>query len=259
MKANPNKCQPNLPPLSARNDSQLQLIRAIKSSPVTIAVGPAGTGKTYIAVRMAAQMLAKGDISRIILTRPAVGAGERLGHLPGDILEKMDPFLYEMTRVLQQCFPNGVYGNLLKEEMIEIVPFEYMRSRTWDDAFIICDEAQNTTSSQMKMFTTRLGERSKVVICGDIFQSDLRGQEPSGLEDLLFMGEQGLFSNVSCVGFTEKDVVRSAICAEFVQAWNNLDAIFSAEGHFEIELNEEESMHQGDNVYELKQVTPTIH
>lgn len=253
-----NVKQPEPTPLSARNDDQLALIRAIKRSPLVVASGEAGTGKTFIAARMAAAALRSNVVSKIILTRPAVGGGEELGFLPGDIDEKMEPYLYEHIRLLKECFPNGEYGQLRKLGVIEIVPFEYMRSRTWDDSFIILDEAQNTTYTQMKMFTTRIGERSKVVVCGDPGQTDLQGDMFSGLEILLEMCSKGYLPSVPVIEFDPDSVVRSEICKQFVGAWKRLETPVARNHITQYRLDEDESYLQERDVYEFDEVI-TMH
>lgn len=246
-----NVAQQDLPPLSGRNDAQIDLIRAIRSSPFTVAVGPAGTGKTYIAARMAAAALRDNVVSKIVLTRPAVGAGETLGFVPGDINEKMGPYLDEIVRVLKQCFPNGVYGQLLKNEMIEIVPFEYMRSRTWDDCFVILDEAQNTMPGQMKLFTTRIGESTRIVVCGDQEQSDLHPDATSGLDVLVYMIDNGMLPPAKMVEFDESHVVRSAMCAWFVNAWGKIEKPQAPKVVYEYRRDQDDSFVYEQDVYEL--------
>jgi phosphate starvation-inducible PhoH-like protein len=249
-----NVKQPIPTPLSARNSDQLDLIRAIKRAPLVVASGEAGTGKTFVAMRMAAAALRSNLVSKIILTRPAVGGGEELGFLPGDIDEKMEPYLYEHIRLLKECFPNGEYGQLRKLDVIEIVPFEYMRSRTWDDAFIVLDEAQNTTYTQMKMFTTRIGERSKVVVCGDPGQTDLHPDLISGLEVLLEMSGKGYLPSVPVIEFDPDSVVRSEICKQFVVAWKSMEARHTPPYVVEYKRDEEDSENYEQDIYEMENI-----
>ena len=166
-----------------KTKGQLAFVKAMQEKPIVFAIGPAGTGKTYLAVIQAVTALKKGDVKRIVLTRPAVEAGENLGFLPGDLKEKVDPYLTPLYDALRVCLGNEKTEVLIEKGTIEIAPLAYMRGRTLDDCYVILDEAQNTTTSQMKMFLTRLGFNSKMIITGDITQIDLEHKIKSGLEE----------------------------------------------------------------------------
>ena len=204
-------------PIRPKNIGQSRYIAAIRKSDVVFGVGPAGTGKTYLAIVMAIAALKKGEVQRIILTRPAVEAGESLGFLPGDLKEKVDPYLRPMYDALHQIFGVEHTNRLLERGVIEIAPLAYMRGRTLDDAFVILDEAQNTTISQMKMFLTRLGFNSKMIVNGDTSQVDLPRGQVSGLihaERTL----QGI-KKIRFVNFEAGDVVRHPVVAEIIEAY----------------------------------------
>ena len=192
------------------------------SGAVTFGVGPAGTGKTYLAVAMAVKAFKAREVSRIILTRPAVEAGEKLGFLPGDLQNKVDPYLRPLYDALFDMLGAENYQKLLEKQLIEVAPLAYMRGRTLDDAFIILDEAQNTSPEQMKMFLTRMGAGSKVVVTGDITQIDLPDKARSGLVDVL-----GVLKNVegiAMIHFSEKDVVRHRLVQEIIRAYDKAQA-----------------------------------
>jgi phosphate starvation-inducible PhoH-like protein len=185
-------------------------------------IGPAGTGKTYLAMAMAVAALSKGLVNRIILTRPAVEAGEALGFLPGDLAEKVDPYLRPLYDALHDMMRFEKVSNLIEQGVIEVAPLAFMRGRTLNDSFIILDEAQNTTSEQMKMFLTRIGFNSKAVITGDITQIDLPVEKPSGLiqaKDIL----QGI-DGINFVFFSKIDVVRHGLVQKIIKAYEDLDA-----------------------------------
>ena len=203
--------------VKARSQSQSTYIRMIDKIDLVFGVGPAGTGKTYIAVAAAARALEQGDVERIILSRPAVEAGERLGFLPGDMKEKVDPYLRPLYDALYDVLPPEKVERDIEQGVIEIAPLAFMRGRTLANAFVILDEAQNTTSMQMKMFLTRLGERSKMVVTGDPSQIDLPAGQASGLVDAV-----GLLRNVEGIGavtFTSSDVVRRDLVARIVASY----------------------------------------
>ena len=184
---------------------------------ITFGVGPAGTGKTYLAVAMAVKAFKAKDVSRIVLTRPAVEAGEKLGFLPGDLQQKVDPYLRPLYDGLFDMLGAETYERLVEKQIIEVAPLAYMRGRTLDDSFIILDEAQNTTPEQMKMFLTRMGVGSKVVVTGDVTQIDLPERTRSGLVDALHV-----LKNVNGIAqcyFTEKDVVRHRLVQEIIKAY----------------------------------------
>jgi phosphate starvation-inducible PhoH-like protein len=185
-------------------------------------VGPAGTGKTYLAMAMAVAALSKGKVNRIILTRPAVEAGEALGFLPGDLAQKVDPYLRPLYDALHDMMQFEKVSNLIERGVIEVAPLAFMRGRTLNDSFVILDEAQNTTSEQMKMFLTRIGFSSKAVITGDITQIDLPVGKPSGLieaKDIL----QGI-EGIRFIFFSKKDVVRHGLVQKIIKAYEDLDA-----------------------------------
>ncbi len=204
-------------PVRVKNMGQKRYIDAIKKSDVVFGIGPAGTGKTFLAVVMAVSAFKKGEVSRIILTRPAVEAGESLGFLPGDLKEKIDPYLRPIYDSLYAILGTDSTNRLMERGLIEVAPLAYMRGRTLDDAFVILDEAQNTTQAQMKMFLTRLGFDSKMVVNGDITQVDLPGHAKSGLiqaQDILQDIDQIKFIN-----FSSSDVVRHPVVAKIVRAY----------------------------------------
>ncbi len=198
---------------------QKEYIAKMRKNTITLGVGPAGTGKTYLAVAMAVKAFKAGEVSRIILTRPAVEAGEKLGFLPGDLQQKVDPYLRPLYDALFDMLGSETYMKYLEKGSIEVAPLAYMRGRTLDDSYIILDEAQNTTCEQMKMFLTRLGFNSKIVITGDITQIDLPDGKKSGLKDAV-----RVLRNVNDIGilrFTEKDVVRHKLVQDIVRAYEN--------------------------------------
>ena len=204
-------------PIRARNKTQQEMVKAYFSSDLIFATGPAGTGKTYIAIALAVRALKNREIKRIILTRPAVEAGERLGFLPGDLQDKVDPYLRPLYDGLYDMLGAETFQKYITKGTIEVAPLAYMRGRTLNDAFIILDEAQNTTPEQMKMFLTRFGFGSKMVITGDITQIDLPGGKASGLKDAA-----KILSNVPGIGvikFSQHDVVRHEIVGSIIKAY----------------------------------------
>ncbi len=206
-----------------RTVAQAHYMRELLSNDIIFALGPAGTGKTYIAVAQAVAQLITGSIQRLILSRPAVEAGEKLGFLPGDMKEKVDPYLRPLYDALNDCLPAEQVERRIASGEIEIAPIAFMRGRTLADAFIILDEAQNTTPAQMKMFLTRFGENSRMVVCGDPKQTDLPGgMNASGLNDAVgrLAGVEGL----SICRFGAGDVVRHPIVGRIVEAYEGQDA-----------------------------------
>ncbi|MEJ8475113.1 PhoH family protein [Roseibium algae] len=203
----------------ARTPTQDAYIRAMDRADLVFGTGPAGTGKTFLAVAYAAALIERGDASRLILSRPAVEAGERLGFLPGDMKEKVDPYLRPLYDALYEMMPPEKVDRGLQSGMIEVAPLAFMRGRTLSNAVVLLDEAQNTTSMQMKMFLTRLGEGSKMIVTGDPSQVDLPPGQTSGLRESLSLldGVEG----VSHVQFTEADVVRHELVARIVTAYDN--------------------------------------
>ena len=204
-------------PIKAKTLGQRAYLDAIEQNTITLGVGPAGTGKTYLAVAEAVAAFRAERVNRIILTRPAVEAGERLGFLPGDLQNKVDPYLRPLYDGLFDMLGAETYERLVEKQIIEVAPLAYMRGRTLDDSFIILDEAQNTTPEQMKMFLTRMGVGSKVVVTGDVTQIDLPERTRSGLVDALHV-----LKNVNGIAqcyFTEKDVVRHRLVQEIIKAY----------------------------------------
>lgn len=204
-------------PIKPKTLGQKHYCNAIKDNTITIGVGPAGTGKTYLAVAMAVTAFRSKEINRIILTRPAVEAGERLGFLPGDLQSKVDPYLRPLYDALFDMLGAETYQKYLERGNIEVAPLAYMRGRTLDDSFIILDEAQNTTSEQMKMFLTRLGNGSKMVITGDITQIDLPNGVKSGLKEAVKVLKN--IKDIKHITFSEKDVVRHKLVQDIIKAY----------------------------------------
>ncbi|MDR2832458.1 MAG: PhoH family protein [Streptococcaceae bacterium] len=204
-------------PIRIKNLGQKKYVDATKKHDIVFGIGPAGTGKTFLAVVLAIAALKKGEVKRIILTRPAVEAGESLGFLPGDLKEKVDPYLRPIYDALYQVFGTEHTNRLIERGVVEIAPLAYMRGRTLDDAFVILDEAQNTTMMQMKMFVTRLGFHSKMMINGDISQIDL----PKGMMSGLIHAQRTLkdISKIAFVDFDASDVVRHPVVAEIIRAY----------------------------------------
>jgi len=198
---------------------QKEYVKAIKEHDVTFAVGPAGTGKTYLAMALAVVALRNKEVERIVLTRPAVEAGEKLGFLPGDLTQKVDPYLRPLYDALYDFMGMDSYQKLLERGAVEVAPLAYMRGRTLSDAFIILDEAQNTTSEQMKMFLTRLGFRSKMVVTGDLTQIDLPFIKRSGLKEAVSILKD--VKGIGIVNLTDKDVVRHELVQLIVKAYES--------------------------------------
>jgi phosphate starvation-inducible PhoH-like protein len=203
--------------ISAKNLSQRRYIEQIRDLDVVVSVGPAGTGKTYLAMAMAIAALNRQEVVRVILTRPAVEAGEKLGFLPGSMAEKVNPYLRPLYDALHDMMDFEKASRLIERGVIEVAPLAFMRGRTLNDSFVILDEAQNTTPEQMKMFLTRLGFESKAVITGDITQIDLPSEQPSGLVDALRVLEG--IDGIGVMRFTERDVVRHPLVSEIIRAY----------------------------------------
>ena len=204
-------------PIKAKTVGQQKYMRAIQKNTVTLGVGPAGTGKTYLAVAAAVAAFRERTVNRIVLTRPAVEAGERLGFLPGDLQTKVDPYLRPLYDALYDMLGPETFQKYQERGSIEVAPLAYMRGRTLDDSFIILDEAQNTTSEQMKMFLTRLGFGSKIVITGDITQIDLPGDKTSGLKDAIRVLDG--VEDIAICQLTSADVVRHALVQQIINAY----------------------------------------
>ncbi|MDR1927953.1 MAG: PhoH family protein [Oscillospiraceae bacterium] len=204
-------------PVKPKTLGQKKYVEAMRCATITLGVGPAGTGKTYLAVALAVAAFRAKEVSRIILTRPAVEAGEKLGFLPGDLQQKVDPYLRPLYDALFDMLGAESYQKQVERGCIEVAPLAYMRGRTLDDSFVILDEAQNTSVEQMKMFLTRLGANSRMVVTGDVTQTDLPGGKPSGLVNAVkvLKGIEG----VSVVKFSEKDVVRHRLVQAIIKAY----------------------------------------
>lgn len=207
-------------PIKAKTSGQQKYVDAIRKNTITLGIGPAGTGKTFLAVALAARAFKAGEVSRIILTRPAVEAGEKLGFLPGDLQTKVDPYLRPLHDALFEMFGPESYAKHLERANIEIAPLAYMRGRTLEDSFIILDEAQNTTQEQMKMFLTRLGSGSKMVITGDITQIDLPKSVASGLVQAMNVLTD--IDDIKIVKLSQHDVVRHKLVQKIVLAYENV-------------------------------------
>ncbi len=204
-------------PITPKTRNQRKYVEALRTNDILFAIGPAGTGKTYLAMAMAVAAFTRGEVKRIILTRPAVEAGEALGFLPGDLAEKINPYLRPLYDALYEMFSFQKTETLIEQGMIEIAPLAFMRGRTLNNAFIILDEAQNTTSEQMKMFLTRIGFSSRAIITGDITQTDLPAQKKSGLveaKNLLYN-----IKGIKILHFSKNDIVRHELVSKIIEAY----------------------------------------
>ncbi len=208
-------------PIKPKTLGQKEYIKSIRENSITVGVGPAGTGKTYLAVAMAVTALRNKQVSRIVITRPAVEAGEKLGFLPGDLQNKVDPYLRPLHDALFDMLGVETYQRYVEKNIIEVAPLAYMRGRTLDDSFIILDEAQNTTVEQMKMFLTRMGFRSKIVVTGDITQIDLPTGKKSGLKDAISVLQD--IDDIKICALTHKDVVRHQLVQKIIQAYEKAE------------------------------------
>jgi len=207
--------------ITPKSRAQKEYIDAIRKFDIVFGIGPAGTGKTYLAMAMAVSALSKGLVNRIILTRPAVEAGEALGFLPGDLAEKVDPYLRPLYDALHDMMRFEKVAGLMQQGVIEVAPIAFMRGRTLNDSFIILDEAQNTTTEQMKMFLTRIGFNSKAVITGDITQIDLPAERPSGLIEAKNIFQE--IGGIEFVFFSKRDVVRHRLVQDIIKAYEDLE------------------------------------
>ena len=219
LRDNPITTSPRKPQITPKTIGQKKYLEAIEKHDVTFGIGPAGTGKTYLAVAMAVSALYQGNISRIILTRPAVEAGETLGFLPGDLREKLSPYLRPLHDALLDMMPSEEVQKNMEREVIEIAPLAYMRGRTLNNSFVILDESQNTTREQMFMFLTRLGHSSKAIITGDPTQTDLPSTKQSGLTEALLILQKT--DGISINEFHQDDVVRHHLVRKIISAYES--------------------------------------
>ena len=208
--------------IKARTVNQKKMVQAVLDHDMVFAVGPAGTGKTYTAVALAVRALKAKEVKRIVLTRPAVEAGENLGFLPGDLKEKLDPYLMPLYDALRDMIPSDKLANMIEMGIIEIAPLAFMRGRTLDKAFVILDEAQNTTTLQMKMFLTRMGMTAKFVITGDITQVDLPHRQKSGLNFALEILEG--IDEIAIIRLGKSDIIRHKLITKIIDAFENAEA-----------------------------------
>lgn len=204
--------------IRARGENQLKIVKEIVKNDLIFAVGPAGSGKTYIAIALAVKALKAREVKRVILTRPAVEAGEKLGYLPGDMKEKLDPYLQPLYDALNDMIPQKKLEAMMDEKIIQIAPLAYMRGRTLDNAFVILDEAQNTTTSQLKMFLTRMGRNAKFIVTGDTSQIDLPNRAMSGLSDVMSFLKN--IEGISIIKMGAEDIVRHKLVRDIVEAFD---------------------------------------
>jgi len=205
--------------IKAKTENQRKMVSAIAKNDMLFAIGPAGTGKTYTAVALAAKALKNKELTRIILTRPAVEAGENLGFLPGDLKEKLDPYMQPLYDALIDMNPNDKLNQYIENRIIQIAPLAFMRGRTLDNAFVILDEAQNTTESQMKMFLTRMGANAKFIITGDITQIDLPSKQPSGLVQAIRYLKK--IEAISIIELDNTDVIRHKLVKAIIESYES--------------------------------------
>ena len=208
-------------PIKSRSENQQALVDAFEKDDMIFAVGPAGTGKTYLSIALAVRALKDKDIKKIILSRPAVEAGEKLGFLPGDMKDKIDPYLQPLYDALEDMIPSVKLQDMMEKHVIQIAPLAFMRGRTLSDAVVILDEAQNTTPAQIRMFLTRMGWNTKMIITGDMTQIDLPRQQKSGLKEALQI--LGGVEGISIVNLNQKDIVRHKLVTRIVKAYGAYD------------------------------------
>jgi phosphate starvation-inducible PhoH-like protein len=208
--------------IKAQTENQRRMVAMMETNDMLFAIGPAGTGKTYTAVALAVKALRDKEVKRIILTRPAVESGENLGFLPGDLKDKLDPYMQPLYDALRDMIPFEKLDSYIEKGTIQIAPLAFMRGRTLDNAFVILDEAQNTTSGQMKMFLTRMGKRAKFIVTGDPGQIDLPRKQVSGLKTSLLALKD--VKGIANVYLDEKDVIRHRLVKEIIKAYKNIDA-----------------------------------
>jgi len=236
-------------PIKSRSENQQRLIDAFNKSDMIFAVGPAGTGKTYLSIALAVKALKEKAIKRIILSRPAVEAGEKLGFLPGDMKDKIDPYLQPLYDALQDMLPATRLSDLMEKHIIQIAPLAFMRGRTLSDAVVILDEAQNTTTAQIRMFLTRMGWNTKMIITGDMTQIDLPKEYKSGLKEALriLKGVEG----ISVIELTKKDIVRHQLVTRIVNAYEAYDKRQEEEHRKRAERQRRDSLESNDDGQEL--------
>ena len=208
-------------PIKGRSENQQKLIDAFEQNDMIFAVGPAGTGKTYLSIALAVKAMKEKNAKKIILSRPAVEAGEKLGFLPGDMKEKIDPYLQPLYDALEHMIPAAKLQDMMDKHIIQIAPLAFMRGRTLSDAVVILDEAQNTTPAQIRMFLTRMGWNTKMIITGDMTQIDLPHEQKSGLKEALEL--LGGIEGIAVVGFNKKDIVRHKLVTRIVNAYEAYD------------------------------------
>ena len=236
-------------PIKSRSENQQRLIDAFNKSDMIFAVGPAGTGKTYLSIALAVKALKEKAVKRIILSRPAVEAGEKLGFLPGDMKDKIDPYLQPLYDALQDMLPATRLSDLMEKHIIQIAPLAFMRGRTLSDAVVILDEAQNTTTAQIRMFLTRMGWNTKMIITGDMTQIDLPKEYKSGLKEALriLKGVEG----ISVIELTKKDIVRHQLVTRIVNAYEAYDKRQEEEHRKRAERQRKDSLESNDDGQEL--------
>lgn len=218
-------------PIKGRSENQQKLIDAFEQNDMIFAVGPAGTGKTYLSIALAVKAMKEKNAKKIILSRPAVEAGEKLGFLPGDMKEKIDPYLQPLYDALEDMIPAAKLQDMMDKHIIQIAPLAFMRGRTLSDAVVILDEAQNTTPAQIRMFLTRMGWNTKMIITGDMTQIDLPHEQKSGLKEALEL--LGGIEGIAVVGFNKKDIVRHKLVTRIVNAYEAYDKARHSEKELE--------------------------